>query len=89
MDLKTFLSGMPRPEREAFAKRCESSLGHLHNVMYGLKPCATDLAVAIERESKFAVRRWALRPDWYRHWPELIGLAGAPEAPAPQPAAQE
>lgn len=79
MDLKTFLSDMDQDEREQFAKRCGTTLGHLQNVKYGTKSCATDLAVNIERESGNRVRRWDLRPeDWFRHWPELIGRKGAP-----------
>jgi hypothetical protein len=80
--LKTYLSPLSQEERDDFAKRCESTKGHLQNVMYGLKTCATDLAVHIERESGFAVRRWVLRPlDWHKHWPEIIGTEGAPEVP--------
>jgi DNA-binding transcriptional regulator YdaS (Cro superfamily) len=82
MELKTYLSPLSQEQREEFAKRCESTKGHLQNVMYGMKTCATDLAVHIERESKGAVRRWELRPlDWYKHWPELIGTEGAPDVP--------
>lgn len=90
MDLKTYLSPLTAADRESLAKRCDTSRGHLQNVMYGIKACATDLAVAIERESHGAVRRWELRPgDWWKHWPELIGSPGAPDVPkAPEPEAQ-
>lgn len=90
MDLKTYLSPMSGEERDGFAGRCKTSRGHLQNVMYGLKSCATDLAVAIERESGGAVRRWELRPgDWWTHWPELIDVEGAPPVPSePQAAGQ-
>lgn len=38
-------------------------------------------AVAIERATGGAVRRWDLRPeDWHRIWPELVGIEGAPAA---------
>lgn len=84
MDLKPYLSAMTKPERIAFAERCDTSLGHLQNVMYGLKPCATDLAVAIERESERAVCRWDLRSDWPRHWPELVAHPDAPPASEPE-----
>lgn len=84
MDLKTFLTPMAGPAREEFAGRCETTKGHLQNVMYGIKSCATDLAVNIERESAMQVRRWELRPDdWHKHWPELIGSDGAPSIPEP------
>lgn len=82
MDLKTFLADMDPDERDAFAKRCGTTLGHLQNVKYGTKSCATDLAVNIERESDNQVRRWELRLDWWKHWPELIGAEGAPAVPA-------
>lgn len=88
MDLKTFLSPMGAEAREDFARRCATTKGHLQNVMYGLKTCATDLAVRIERESSLQVRRWDLRADWADHWPELIGLPGAPDAVAKEPATQ-
>lgn len=82
MDLKTYLSPMSQEVREEFAGRCGTSRGHLQNVSYGYRPCATDLAVLIERESKYSVRRWELRPDdWHKHWPELIGTEGAPAVP--------
>jgi DNA-binding transcriptional regulator YdaS (Cro superfamily) len=80
MDLKSFLALKSAAERDEFASRCETSRGHLQNVMYGWRPCATDLAVSIERESEGSVRRWDLRPsDWDKHWPELIGAKGAPK----------
>lgn len=76
MRLRDFLSSMTRDERERFASKCETSLGHLQNVMYGIKTCATDLAVSIERESRKKVTRPELRPeDWRRHWPELAKKA--------------
>lgn len=85
MDLKTYISGMPAEERERFAAKCATTRGHLQNVMYGLRPCATDLAVLIERESDRTVRRWNLRSaDWHRHWPELIGTDGAPAVSEPE-----
>lgn len=84
MDLKTFLAPLDSEQRDRFASRCATSKGHLQNVMYGVRPCATDLAVHIERESEHAVRRWDLRPDdWHMHWPELVGAVGAPSVPAP------
>jgi hypothetical protein len=50
--------------------------------MYGYRSCATALAVALERESGMAIRRWDLRPhDWHKHWPELVGTPGAPRIP--------
>jgi DNA-binding transcriptional regulator YdaS (Cro superfamily) len=73
VDLKTFMAGLAdNAAREAFAKDCGTTLGHLKNVMYGYKPCGPELAVSIERESGRAVTRRELRPeDWERIWPEL------------------
>lgn len=80
MDLKSFLAPLTPEQREAFARKCGTTPGHLRNVMYGDRPCATDLAVLIERESDHAVRRWDLRPsDWRSHWPELDNVPGAPK----------
>lgn len=80
MDLKTYLNSLPAAERSAFADRCSTTLGHLKNVMYGIKSCATDLAVLIERESGKQVTRQDLRSDWANHWPELAERAAATEA---------
>jgi hypothetical protein len=81
MNLKNYLSPLPPDARDEFAQRCGTTKGHLQNVMYGMKACATDLAVLIERESGMLVRRWELREDWFRHWPELIGAEDAPAVP--------
>jgi len=79
MDLKTFLKSLPdEPAREAFASKCEVTLGHLRNVSYITRPCAPALAVAIERESGQQVTRQELCPDWWKVWPEL--RQGAPAA---------
>ena len=71
MRLKDFINGLEPGARSRFAERVGSTVGHLQNVMYGFRPCATDLAVAIERETKRAVTRPELRDDWRNHWPEL------------------
>lgn len=61
-----------REAQAAFAARVGSTIGHIRNVAYGYKPCATDLAVAIEADTKGAVQRRFLRPhDYWRHWPDL------------------
>lgn len=52
-EIKAYLKSLPdEPTREAFAVRCGSTIGHLRNVMYGLRTCAEELAVALERESE-------------------------------------
>ena len=62
MELKTFYLSMKPDEREAFALRCDTTLGHFRNVVYG-KSCGEKLAVNIERESLGAVRCEELCPD--------------------------
>lgn len=81
VDLKTYLQSLPLAQREKFALKCGTTLGHLTNVMYGYKPCGPELAVAIERESLKKVSRRELRGDWHRIWPELVTRKfPAPEA---------
>jgi DNA-binding transcriptional regulator YdaS (Cro superfamily) len=63
VDLKAFLKSMTRSDRSAFAERCRISAGHLHNVAYGTRPCGTELAIAIDRESGGRVSCEELRPD--------------------------
>jgi DNA-binding transcriptional regulator YdaS (Cro superfamily) len=76
MLLKPYLKTLDsEPAREAFAARCGTSLGHLTNVANGHRSCSTELAVAIERESKKSVTRPELCPDtWSARWPELVRL---------------
>lgn len=72
MDLKTYLSPLDAEARERFASRCNTTRGHLQNVMYGVRSCAPELAVLIEVNTDGAVTRRDLRPDdWLAIWPEL------------------
>jgi len=72
MDLKTYLKPLDAEAREQFASQCETGVGHLQNVMYGVRPCSPALAVLIERHSGGQVTRRELRPDdWLAIWPEL------------------
>ena len=77
MDLRTYLRTLPPDDARAFAARCGTTRGSLRNIEYGFRPCATDLAVNIERESGRLVTRQELRPDWADHWPELVATAKA------------
>lgn len=73
MDLKTYLKSLGTdPAREEFAAECGTTLGHLRNVSYG-KPCSTEIAVAVELNSRSAVTRIELCPEnWRLRWPELV-----------------
>ena len=72
MELIDYLKPMSQAQRNDFAKKCESSAGHLNNVAYGYKPCGIALAVSIEQQSGGIVTRKVLRKDdWQRYWPEL------------------
>ncbi|MHB1267828.1 MAG: hypothetical protein ACYCY2_09550 [Acidithiobacillus ferriphilus] len=74
MDIQTFLKSLGnKQKRGAFSIRCGTTLGHLQNISYGLRPCSPQLAVAIEQQSGAAVTRKELLPDtWHLIWPELI-----------------
>ncbi len=83
--LKTFLKSLPDDAaREAFAKRCGTTLGHMRNTIYeDGKFLSVPVCVAVERESGRKVRRWDLRPnDWPSLWPELTSRRNAPEVSA-------
>jgi DNA-binding transcriptional regulator YdaS (Cro superfamily) len=73
MKFKAHWLGLPVADREAFAKRCKTSIGHLRNIAYGDKPCGESLAIAIERESQRSVTCEELRPDV--DWAYLRGTA--------------
>jgi DNA-binding transcriptional regulator YdaS (Cro superfamily) len=73
MDLKTYLKSLPPKGRADFATRAGSTIGHLRNIAYGCKPCAPELAIAIERESGAVVRCEDLRDDV--DWAYLRGSA--------------
>ena len=64
MDLKTFLLGLSRDEREAFGKRCGSTYGRLMQVAYGNEPATPGLCVAIDRESGGVVGYRTVNDAW-------------------------
>jgi len=76
MDLKTYLSKIPKVDRQLLAEKANTSVGHLTNVSYGDKPLSAISCVLIERETKGLVTRQELRAkDWHLIWPELINVA--------------
>ena len=71
MDLRTYLASLSSEDRNELAHQCGTSRGHLQNVAYGYRPCAPELAVLIEQQSREVTRK-DLRPDdWEAIWPEL------------------
>lgn len=86
MDLRTYISGLPRGGVTAFAQKIGlKSAIYLHQLAsrQDNREASPALSVVIERESCMQVRRWDLRPaDWHLIWPELIGAEGAPEIQA-------
>jgi hypothetical protein len=72
MDLKTYISSLPKERREELAQKCKNTLGHIQNVMYGLRKCDPELASLLEAHTDGAVSRKELLPDnWAVIWPEL------------------
>lgn len=58
-----YINSIPEEDREAFAKRCGTSLGYLRQVAYGNRRCRESLAINVERESVRKVLCEELRPD--------------------------
>ena len=82
MRLADYIRPLAEDVRRDVAQRCATSYLHLRNVAFSGKSCGVLLAVALERETAGAVRRWDLRPhDWHLIWPELVGAEGAPPVP--------
>jgi DNA-binding transcriptional regulator YdaS (Cro superfamily) len=62
MDLREFFLPLPASEREAFAKRCDTTVKHLLNIVCGDRKCSPELAINIERETKGRLRVEATAP---------------------------
>ena len=62
-ELKSFLNRLTPNERKAFAKRCQTSIGYLHQIMYGNSKCSALLAIRIDKESNGAVKCDLLCPE--------------------------
>lgn len=53
--LKKYLAEMTPEDRKTFAKKCGTTLGNLHQVIYVNKKCGAGLAIEIEKASKGVV----------------------------------
>lgn len=79
MSFKTFFSSLTKEQREEFARGCETSIGHLLNIMYGTKAFTPSYAVVVERQSQGAVSVEDMCPGvkWVRikdkAWPHPKG----------------
>ena len=60
--LKEYSLSLSVKDREAFAKRCGTTLGTLGQIIYSKTACSVTLAIAIDRESKGAVQCEELCP---------------------------
>lgn len=99
MNLKPYINSLDPEGRATLAGKCDTSVGHLNNVMYGYKPCGPELAVLLERATAGAVTCEEMRPDvrWHRvrdrKWPNpagrpLIDVSAAAPTAQPTEAAQ-
>lgn len=61
--LREYLNEMPLADQEAFAGRCETSVGYLRKAISARQLLGPNLAIAIERESRGKVNCEDLRPD--------------------------
>lgn len=51
---------------------------YLYQCLTGRRDMDARQAVELETASGGRVRRWHVRRDWARVWPELVGVDGAP-----------
>lgn len=77
MDPKEYWRSLTATERESLASACDTTVGHLRNVVYGVKSCAESLAINLERESGGKVRCESLRSDV--DWAYLRGTSSSPD----------
>lgn len=69
-------------ERRVLAELVGVDEQYLYQCLTGRKDMKTAEAVRVEEQSGFRLRRWQLRTnDWWKHWPELVGVDGAPDIP--------
>lgn len=64
--LRRYLNSLAVDEQRKFARRCGTSIGYLRKSISAGQKLGIELVIAIERESKGAVRGEELRPeiDW-------------------------
>jgi len=79
MDLRTFLAASDRGVAASIARAVGVSPVMVTQWAGGVKPIPVERVRSIEAATGFEVRPWDMRADdWATHWPELIGVDGAP-----------
>ena len=79
MKLSQYIKRFPLAERTDFALAVGTTIGHLNNVVYGMRVASASLAKQIAMRTERAVAEWDLRPeDWHLIWPELVDAQDAP-----------
>lgn len=73
--LLAFLKRLTADEKEQFAHRVGTTLGQLSQIAYGQRPCNTNYAVNIDRETKGEVPMQEMHPelDWDHVFSALHG----------------
>lgn len=79
--LRAYLKTLSPAEQQAFAIRCDTTIGYLRKVLSTGQDIGESIAIAIEKESERAVTCEELRPDV--DWAYLRGTS----APRPDAAA--
>lgn len=81
--LRAYLKTLSPTEQQAFAARCDTTIGYLRKVLSTGQAIGESIAIAIERESERAVKCEDLRPDV--DWAYLRGTSN--QAPSVETAA--
>lgn len=79
-----YLQSLEPSERDAFARRCGTSIGYLRKAASAGQKLGESLCIAIERESRRSVLCEQIRPDV--DWAYLRGTAAVTGASEPKPA---
>jgi DNA-binding transcriptional regulator YdaS (Cro superfamily) len=77
-----------RPERRRLAELAGINEQYLYQCLTGRRDMDAAVAARVEVVTDKAVRRWQLRRDWHKVWPELVGADGAPKLSAKKAAKQ-
>jgi DNA-binding transcriptional regulator YdaS (Cro superfamily) len=65
MDIKTFTEHMTTDEKEVFAKKADTSVAYISQLVHGHRQAGLKTILAIEKASGGKVTRYDLRPDLF------------------------